>query len=255
MTAGITVPYDRQGFQTADLVQNQWPLRPGEHPVIREFSTTTGHYGTGVRCHAGQSYQPPSNPAGTSKRMGAFYEKTGVMQHRTEPGFRDTKGAATLTEAPVDNYGTLRPSALPKTGSMVLSGTGREPQKFYTRGHPQYERPRPMISDDAVSVRSRGSRASGVSRGSRGSRQSDGGMSVGSAAISETPSWARRTNLRSAPAPWNFETLPMYEKSSENYGKKPRDPSGHHIRHPAGKSESGFLSPAELVKTLTRAEY
>ena len=30
MAAGITVPYDNLGLQTADLINNQWPLRFGE---------------------------------------------------------------------------------------------------------------------------------------------------------------------------------------------------------------------------------
>ena len=30
MAAGITVPYDNLGLQTADLIVNQWPLRAGE---------------------------------------------------------------------------------------------------------------------------------------------------------------------------------------------------------------------------------
>jgi hypothetical protein len=29
MAAGITVPYDTLGLQTADLINNQWPLRSG----------------------------------------------------------------------------------------------------------------------------------------------------------------------------------------------------------------------------------
>lgn len=47
--------------------------------------------------HAGQSFQAPCFPAGMSKRMGAFYEKTGVSQHRTEPGFRDKNFSGRLS--------------------------------------------------------------------------------------------------------------------------------------------------------------
>lgn len=247
MVAGVGIPYERQGLETADLINNQWPLRHGEYPVIREYGRTAADIGTGVHCHASNSYSAPSYPAGTSKRMGAFYEKTGVLQHRTEPGFRDKRGMATLTEVPLEGYGTLRQSNLPKTGSMVL---GRESQRFFTRGHPEA----PVIKApdyDTASMRSRGSRASGASRTSRASGRSQQAESSYSA-VSSQPSWARRTNLRSEMAPWNFDTLPMYEKSSESYGKQNR--TAPMRSHPAGRSESGFMGPEELIRTLTRRD-
>lgn len=223
MAAGISAYYDLGGGQTADLIKNQWPTRPYESRPA-EFNVTSSAIGASVRCHAEQSYRPPSHCAGTSKRMGAFYEKTGVMQHRTEPGFRDFKGMGTLTEQHIPNYGTIR-RPLRLSGSQILGTpvTGRR-------------------DDDVASRRSRSSAASaGSMRSGRSSR---------SEAPSSAPSWTRQA----APAqPWNFDSLPMYEKTSDTYGKSATQGHIIHGTRPAGKSESGFLDPAKLIETLTRA--
>mmetsp|Transcript_86189 Transcript_86189/g.168585 ORF Transcript_86189/g.168585 Transcript_86189/m.168585 type:complete len:228 (+) Transcript_86189:75-758(+) len=226
MAAGISVYYDLNGGMTADLVKNQWPARAGEPPP-KEYGTTAHNIGTGIRCNADQSFRPPSCAAGTSKRIGAFYEKTGVSQHRTEPGFRETKGMATLTEVPVPNYGTLKRSmnSLPSAGSLVLGG-GRD--------------------DDTMSRRSRSSAASGRSRASAARSQRTQSSRGGMSAVSEAPSWTQRIGN---PPPFNFESLPIYERTNEAYGRGARTVVQC---RPAGKSESGFLDPAELVAKLTR---
>eukprot|EP00444_Apocalathium_aciculiferum_P023001 CAMPEP_0183429530 /NCGR_PEP_ID=MMETSP0370-20130417/48934_1 /TAXON_ID=268820 /ORGANISM="Peridinium aciculiferum, Strain PAER-2" /LENGTH=221 /DNA_ID=CAMNT_0025614599 /DNA_START=42 /DNA_END=704 /DNA_ORIENTATION=- len=219
MAAGITSYYDLGGGQTAYLMQNQFVTRANE-PRPNEFSTTAHAIGKNVRCHAESVYRPPSNAAGTSKRMGAFYEKTGVLQHRTEPGFRDMKGSGTLTEMPMMNYGTIR-RPLQASGSQVLTISSRR------------------LDDDAMSRRSRSSAAS--SRRSIGSMRSDAPSSV--------PSWVHR---QPSPQPWNFESLPMYEKTSDTCGKNANQAHIVHLTGAAGKSESGFLDPSKLVETLTR---
>lgn len=230
MAAGIGVPYDKQGFLTADLINNQWPTRPGD-PRPKEYMTSAQHIGVGVICNATNSYDPPSRPAGGSKRQGAFYEKTGVQMHRTEPGFRDTKGKCTLTETPLQDYGTLRRSTrLPGAGTMVLSNPGD------AMGRPG--------SGSAQSGRSRRSNASHRSSASQRSERS-----VRSGA-SSAPSWTQKAPPRGQ---WNFNALPMYQRTNEVYGKCHTDVGLSGRMQAAGKSESGFLDPADLVATLTRA--
>lgn len=234
MAAGITVYYDRGGSQTADLINTQWPTLQGE-PRPRVYQTSSGHIGTGVLCHATQSFRAPEMPAGTSKRMGAYYEKTGALQHRTEPGFRNTKQGGSLTETPIAERRTLRqPSALPGAGSMVLS----------TPASRQHEE-RPPREGNTTNRRSRSSAAS-----SRASAGRDVSASAASAA-GAAPTWTRQA---SAPQPWNFETLPMYQRSSETYGKghTSMQATNKQLTRAAGKSESGFMDPAELVAKLTR---
>eukprot|EP00928_Gymnodinium_smaydae_P073174 TRINITY_DN56419_c0_g1_i1.p1 TRINITY_DN56419_c0_g1~~TRINITY_DN56419_c0_g1_i1.p1 ORF type:complete len:239 (+),score=28.90 TRINITY_DN56419_c0_g1_i1:228-944(+) len=236
MAAGIAVPYNREGLETQALIHEGWPTRPGEHPVPKEFGTTNWHYGRYIPCHSGQSYAPPAHAAGQSKHISTFYRKTGCQQHRIEEGFRDTLGRCTLTEAPIMNYGTMRRSGarLPGAGSMVLEAG-----------------PPPATSGSSVASSGRRSQRS-VGAASERSRRSAGGASVRSGA-SSTPAWA--SEFASRQRPWNFETLPMYERTNETYGnavnpnRKFRDSMA---MRPAGKSESGFLEPSELIATLTR---
>jgi len=222
MAAGITAYYDKNGSQTYDLVANQWPLREGEARP-KEYGTSSSHIGVGVRCHATQSYRPPSKPAGTSKRMGNFYEKTGVSQHRTEPGFRDMKGQGTLTEVPLPGYGTIRrPLTLPRAGSAVLSD-------------------RCGMDDDTVSTASRRSRCTTGScktAATGSSTRSAGGASVQSRDVP----WARTPTQ-----PWDFETKPMYKRTNETYGSTQPFPC-----RPAGKSQPGFVDPETFIATFTR---
>eukprot|EP00747_Dinoflagellata_sp_TGD_P162973 gnl/TRDRNA2_/TRDRNA2_181180_c0_seq1.p1 gnl/TRDRNA2_/TRDRNA2_181180_c0~~gnl/TRDRNA2_/TRDRNA2_181180_c0_seq1.p1 ORF type:complete len:269 (+),score=38.34 gnl/TRDRNA2_/TRDRNA2_181180_c0_seq1:92-898(+) len=267
MAAGISVHYDLNGGETADLVHNSWPRRPGELPEP-EFGQMSWKIGQGVRSHAGQSYSAPVPlPAGQSKRISSFYQKTGVLEHRTEPGFRDTKGISTLTELPINGYGTLRQSMRPtdrmpnmmSTGSMVLrtpGATNYAPAP--TIMAPEATMRPPPTGGSGRSAASRRSNASAAaksdasrarSQGSVASRQSRAGSNA-SRAASETPSWY---NSRGTQGPWDFNQLPMYERTNETYGKEAK--SGHNLAtmHAAGKSESGFLEPHELVARLTRA--
>jgi len=252
MVAGVGAPYDLNGNETGDLLYNSWPRRPGEQmgqPMPREFNTTGNNYGVNVACHAGQGYKEPDFAAGKSKRISASYQKTGVLSHRAEEGFRDTKGPAMLVEEPMDyHYGTMRTGLreqrhLPMTGSMVLHGLDR--------GRP----PSPSRS-----IRSMRSGASGRSNRSQISvPRSQGGASR----RSQTSSVSRASHASRAPSwfeenkgpPWNFEPLPMYERTNETYGRVNRTNFrglDHTANQAAGKSESGWLDPNQLVKTLTR---
>ncbi|CAK9015618.1 unnamed protein product [Durusdinium trenchii] len=242
MAAGISVPYDNLGLQTADLINNQWPLRFGEVRP-KEYSKSSTEYGVHVPCHAGQSFQAPCLPAGMSLRMGAFYEKTGVSQHRTEPGFRDKKGAGTLTELPLADYGTLRRSTrLPGTATLVLDKPPSVPHSTITSqrsGKPDLE---------VMSNASRRSRQSHRSQQSRASRASGASRRTASSA----PSWAKRTQAQQERQPWNFEALPFYDRTNASYGRTWQQAASHAAIKPAGKSESGYVDPAELIATLTR---
>lgn len=212
-------------------------------PLPRQFDTTGSHYGINVACHAGQAYKEPEYAAGKSKRISAGYQKTGVLSHRAEEGFRDTKGAATLTEVPLDHhYGTMRQTLreqkhLPLAGSMLLHGTGR--------GRP------PSPTQSVRSGRSNRSQASQARSQGGASRRSQTSSVSRASHASRAPSWFQE---KSSP-PWNFEPLPMYDRTSESYGRVNKanfrglDHSGMVA---AGKSESGWLDPNQLVKTLTR---
>lgn len=246
MVAGISAPYDLHGAETSDLMYNSWPRRPGQEPLRREFNTTSTNYGVNVPCNAGQSYKDPEFAAGKSKRISAGYQKTGVLSHRAEEGFRDTKGKGDRTEHRdhFGHYGTMRQPLreqrhLPMTGSMVLHGV---------------ERPRPASPSQSIR-----SRASGRSNKSQQSVRSGGGASR----RSQTSSMSRASHASKAPswfeertgASWNFDPLPMYERTNETYGRvnKPNFRGMDHTGLPAaGKSESGWLEPDKLIQTLTR---
>jgi hypothetical protein len=229
---------------------NSWPRRPGQEPLRRELNTTSTSYGGSVPCHAGQGYKDPEFAAGKSKRISAGYQKTGVLTHRAEAGFRDTKGKSDLTEHPEHfhgHYGTMRQTLrdtkhLPLSGSMVLHGL---------------ERPhRPWSPTRSISVRS------GASGRSNRSQQSQARSAGGASRRSQTSSQSRGSRASRAPSwfeertsAWNFEPLPMYDRTNETYGRvhKPSFRGMDHSQFPAaGKSESGWLEPDQLVKTLTR---
>mmetsp|Transcript_105383 Transcript_105383/g.187383 ORF Transcript_105383/g.187383 Transcript_105383/m.187383 type:complete len:260 (-) Transcript_105383:52-831(-) len=259
MAAGIAVPYDTLGLHTADLVNRQWPLRPGER-TPREYTKNNDDYGTHVHCHATQSYSAPSIPAGTSKRMGAFYEKTGVSQHRTEPGFRDTKGMATLTEKPIQGYGTLRQTnRLPGAGHTILmshpGATEPRAPNFTQSMHVAYPPAEVLtIRPGSGGGQSRRSRASNGSRRSQTNSMRSSARS-GRSEASSVPSWARRTAEIQSSQPWNFESLPMYDRTNATYGKLHASHGAESYQmKPAGKSESGFIDPQQLIASLTRAE-
>lgn len=232
MAAGIAVYYDKNGAETADLIHNQWPLYPGQTRFVNEYSKVSERIGTRVHCHAGQSYVAPEFPAGTSKRNGDFYVKTGVQQHRLEPGFRDTKGRCTLTETHIPGYGTMRASMrLPSAGTLVLTPS-------------QVQTLRPASVGGA----------SRRSNGSQRSRQSAGG-SVRSqrSNASSTPSWVKKTGA-DQPQEWSFEALPMYQRTSEAYGKMANASVEAGRMRAAGRTDSGFVDPSQLIALLTRKE-
>jgi hypothetical protein len=225
MAAGVASPYDLSGFETRELIHGQFPKAPGPRSV-RDFSTTNGtNYGSRVPCNADCVYRAPEILAGSSIRQGAFYEKTGVRQHRLEPGFRDLKGPATYTELPTADYGTLRRSTrLPTAGSAVLGS----------------EAGSRLGSPGAASRRSNASGASGRSRRSEATRS----------AASSVPSWAKRTAELQRAQPWDFNPLPMYRRSNDIYGSGANDRAAMAIQ-PAGQSHSGFVDEKELIRTLT----
>jgi len=220
MAAGVTCHYDRSGGDTALLIQNQWPVRPGFQPHVPEFGTTSGHYGHSVQCHADQVYESPPKQAGKSDRISVFYQRTGVRQHRAEAGFRDTKASCTLTETPATYFGILqRSSQFPGAGSLVLSS--QQFGQHYNTGTKPSSTPR-SVSGSATS---RGKSHSGASADS-------------------TPSSIMYAT--------NKTTLPQYQRTSTDYGKTHNALKSSNRAKAAGKTESGFLEPTELIATLTR---
>merc|ERR1719444_202883 len=142
-------------------------------------------------------------------------------------------------------YGTMRTSLreqrhLPMTGSMVLHGLPRD------------------FARTATPTRSVRSGASNASRRSQASEKSQGGASR----RSQTSGISRASHTSQAPSwfeergsAWNFEPLPMYERTNETYGKVNRSNFrglDHSTHKAAGKSESGWLEPQQLIQTLTR---
>eukprot|EP00927_Polykrikos_kofoidii_P063488 TRINITY_DN58317_c0_g1_i1.p1 TRINITY_DN58317_c0_g1~~TRINITY_DN58317_c0_g1_i1.p1 ORF type:complete len:230 (-),score=30.85 TRINITY_DN58317_c0_g1_i1:302-991(-) len=229
MAAGITVPYNRQGLETQVLIHDSWPVRAGE-ACPKEYGTSTAAYGRGILCNKEQSYEPPTMPAGQSKRISAFYKKTGCLSHRTEEGFRDTRAPCVLTETPLQGYGTVRNSTLPEAYSIVMgpSSSSAVPPPTGSSARRSDRVSLDRRSERTPSEKSQQSRASSV------------------------PSWTKKQTGKQEP--WNFDPLPMYEKTSERYGNEAkiqpsRDPR---LRKPAGKSASGFLEPADLLATLTQ---
>eukprot|EP00930_Biecheleria_cincta_P104225 TRINITY_DN96415_c0_g1_i1.p1 TRINITY_DN96415_c0_g1~~TRINITY_DN96415_c0_g1_i1.p1 ORF type:complete len:257 (-),score=36.01 TRINITY_DN96415_c0_g1_i1:218-988(-) len=256
MAAGITVPYDTLGLQTADLINNQWPLRPGE-PRPKEYSRTHHDYGVHVNCHATQSFSAPSYPAGTAKKAGAFYDKMGVTQHRIEPGFRDTKGSCTLTELPMQGYGTLRQSRrLPGAATLMLSAPALSEAAAARIQPPQMHQSAGYGRPGSGAAQSRRSRASSTRSGQSQRSAANSQRSVAQSQASSVPSWAKRTQAEQMSRGWNFESLPMYDRTNATYGNQ------HHralemgnSTKAAGKSESGFIENEALIASLTRAEY
>jgi len=201
------------------------------HPALREFKTSSTHYGRGVSCHAGVPHNPPGKPAGNSQRVSAYYRTNGVLQHRAEHGCRETKGAGGLTE-PIPACGTMRKSTmsrqLPVAGASVV-GAG--------------------ISD----------MSGGLSRSRRRGTPAPSELSLQSESCERTLASSGRLSQDSARSSvgchsrvgttWNFEQIPEFERTSRDYGKTPaRLPP----QRPAGKCESGFIDNDTLIQALTR---
>eukprot|EP00929_Paragymnodinium_shiwhaense_P000566 TRINITY_DN100811_c0_g1_i1.p1 TRINITY_DN100811_c0_g1~~TRINITY_DN100811_c0_g1_i1.p1 ORF type:complete len:235 (+),score=27.84 TRINITY_DN100811_c0_g1_i1:158-862(+) len=232
MAAGITVPYSREGYETRHLVERSWPLRQNERePDALAFSTTSAHYGVHVPSNAARHYQPPEKTAGSGKRQGAYYQATGCLSNRVEEGFKNTLGHCGLTEVPVQEYGTMR-----RTGSYVL--------------HPQNNATVPGHMSTVLPPRHTSGRSTRAP--SERSRRSEGGMSMRSrsSSASSIPSWAKR-NATQRQEPWNFETLPMYQRTNESYGQAPNFRDMTTMRS-AGRSDTGFIAPNDLVAALTQ---
>merc|ERR1719201_1819892 len=130
---------------------------------------------------------------------------------------------------------------LPLSGSMVLHGS--------QRSQPRPPSPTRSVRSGA-SVRSNRSQASQARSQGGASRRSQTSSVSRASHASRAPSWFEERG-----SAWNFEPLPMYERTNESYGKGHRSSfhgSDHSAMPAAGKSESGWLEPDQLVKTLTR---
>jgi len=244
----------RDGGEAADVIHRAWPGQAAE-PRTNSFTTTHWNYGQGVRSHADQAHREPEQRAGESKRITAFYQKTGVLAHRTEPEFRDTKGRCTLTEAPSQGYTyTLRgglSQRLPTAtaGSLMISAP--------VAVSAQRSLPPRTGQSETRSVRS--GRSERIGRSERSGR-SCGGESRRSD-ISSQPSWAKSAQRDAQGSAWNFGQLPMYDRTNEIYGRcyngrsvpRQQNVSDLEATRAAGKTVSGFMEPAELISTLTQA--
>ena len=140
----------------------------------------------------------------------------------------DKKGAGTLTELPITNYGTLRrstrlPGRFASRGNQALScrfpmhlhrneganvaGTGTYiMEKAPSLPQTSFSRP-----DDVLSVASKRSAASQRSQKSTASSRRT---------ASSSASWARRTQEQQERQQWNFEGLPFYERTNASYGRR-----------------------------------
>lgn len=60
--------------------------------------------------------------------------------------------------------------------------------------------------------------------------------------------------MQPAKQQWHYEPLPMYAKTSDIIGKEHTitgAATSHQMRS-AGKSDSGFIEPSQLIATLTK---
>lgn len=264
MAAGVATrmygPLDWNGGETSELMQN-WPHRPREHgqPLEKEWYTTNADLGRQVRCHATQSFDPVSKPAGQSKRITAFYSKTGVLEHRTEPQFKDFKGlqANGLTEVNAEPL-YARPT-FQGTAPLILTRGARSKSGLMTsQSQPDLRTLRPSeiaavtggpregsgrFHPRPPSLRSANSKASNASRQSHKSHHSKHARSECS-----TPSWFDKN-----PPAWSFETLPIYRTSSEVIGLPHQVVGPNKLPEPraAGRTVSGFITPRSLLKNFT----
>eukprot|EP00929_Paragymnodinium_shiwhaense_P070144 TRINITY_DN354_c2_g1_i1.p1 TRINITY_DN354_c2_g1~~TRINITY_DN354_c2_g1_i1.p1 ORF type:complete len:270 (-),score=10.59 TRINITY_DN354_c2_g1_i1:27-764(-) len=243
MAAGISVGYDKYGLQTAALVcgVGAWPSRFAEAPPrgLADTGTTASAIGANIPSHACSRFEVPTIPAGQSHRVGSYYHRTGCLQSRVEEGFRETKGSCILTETPMPNYGTIR-----KAGTLLLnSGMASTPREHL---------PMSARGSGAVTGAKHASAAGVEQKAPKSARAPRGASSEYSCKSNSrsAPTWAKQNNNRHA---WKLEPLPFYDRQSDGIGSHytSKEPAG---RRPAGKSESGFMSPLELIATLTKPE-
>jgi len=263
MAAGVATrmygPLDWNGGETSELVTH-WPHRPRQpgQPLEPEWYSSNAEIGRQVRCHATQSFDPVSKPAGQSKRITAFYSKTGVLEHRTEPQFKDFKGLSLngLTEVNAEPL-YARPT-FQGTAPLVLTRGARSKLGLTTSlSAPDLKTLRPSEIAAVTGGPQEGSGRfhpaappsvrSNHSRASKASRHSMGGRSASTPSVRSTPSWFNKN-----PPPWNFEALPIYKTSSRVIGL-PHQVVGGAGPEPraAGRSVSGFITPRTLIKNFT----
>jgi hypothetical protein len=252
-------PLDWNGGETAATMQS-WPHRPTQYggpqpPPEKEYTTSQFEIGKRIRCHAGDAHAHPSFPAGQSKRIHAYYQKTGGLDHRTEPQFKTTKGASSLTEANTDPLYS-RPT-FQSSAPLILTRGARE-----RAGVPvptiRADTAITSVPEGAQSYRS-GSNRSGAktdrshySQPREYTHHTPRGITASSrsARSSRAQEYDTTFHREMARMPWDFERRPMYETAAMDYGR-----NWDAVPHPAaGKSWSGFMEPTKLVAMLTERE-
>lgn len=245
-------PLDWNGRETAETIQS-WPHRPPQYggPMMlpeKEYNTSNFEIGRRVRCHAGQPHMHPSHPAGQSKKIHAYYAKTGGLSHRTEPDFRTTKGSSSLTEANTDPLYS-RPTFQTSAG-VVLTRSARERAglpvpTIRATDLPITDIPNP---EGAESYRSRSNRSGAKS--DRSHHRTPVPASARSGAGSRFDTTVHSEQFDGKRMQWDFDRRPMYMTAAMDYGK-----NWDAVPHPAaGKSWSGFMEPGKLAHMLTEKE-
>lgn len=269
MAAGVATrmygPLDWNGGETAELVQH-WPHRPRQpgQPMEKEWYPMSSELGRQVRCNATQSFDPVSKPAGQSKRITAFYSKTGVLEHRTEPQFKDFKGlqANNLTEVNAEPLYS-RPT-FQGTAPLILTRGARSKLGLTTShsapdltAHLRPSMVETLRPSEVASITGGPQEGSGrfhprapasSKASSRGSRSSMKSLKSHTSERLETPQWFDKN-----PPPWSFEPLPIYKTSSRVIGLPHQVIGPQMVPDPlaAGRTVSGFTTPRTLMKTFT----
>jgi hypothetical protein len=250
-------PLDWNGGEVAELIQS-WPHRPRQQgqPLEKEWYTCNQDVGRKVRSNSTQSFDPVSKPAGQSKRITAFYSKTGVLEHRTEPQFKDFKGlqANNLTEVNAEPL-YARPT-FQGTAPLILTRGARSKLGLTTsQSAPDIRgktlRPSEVASmtcgpqdgrfhPRAPSIRSTHSKRATSRPQSEGAVRSEGPP--------PTPTWFDKN-----PPPWNFDVPALYKTSSRVIGLPHQIIGPQMAPEPkaAGRTVSGFTTPRTLMRTFT----
>lgn len=241
-------PLDWNGLHTAASIQ-AWPERSPQYgprvPPEKEYSTSSFEVGTKVKWHG--HVQVPSHPAGKAQRIHAYYHKTGVLAHRTEPEYKGSKGTSSLTEANTEPLYS-RPT-FQTTAPLVLTRSARESAGIPVPTLRPGDLPITDVPSGAQSYRSRSHRSGAKSDRSHYSKTSAPPASVRSARSQQFDVTAHRDAFGNR-MPWDFDRRPMYETAAMDYGK-----NWDAVPEPAaGKSWSGFMEPTKLVAMLTERE-